>query len=832
MLEKISSAVSGEKAGGGTEAGLFIPLPKNLASQFPSLGEDDKSPPHVTFIYVGACPPDKTPLFLKICRETLGKFNRPVRAKLEPFDYFVHPDKGRRVAYIPVRFDQDMGKLKELLRENLTEAGFDVLDSWPIYRPHVTLKYLGDMESPYKGKVPFGVWVFDTVEVWGLPKVHTISFIKKAEKTASKYLEKIENGDSKPIYHYSDQHLKKREEGKAGQVQHSRAIRPSLSRKVRKDLSSEDPKVSMPALAVACIDRTYERVGNEGSAKEGRFGVTGWKKKHISFRGDVATLEYVGKSKVKQKKEIKDAAIVKVLKKLSRGKAPSDFLFSWKTPEGEEKRLNAREVNSYLEPFKITAKDLRGFHANREMAIRLKAKRKEGGVLPKDPEERKKALQKEFKEALKEASEIVGHEPSTLKNQYLVPGFEDRYLEKGLVLNRLLKKKAKKTHTEKEDEAIRLVVQKHPDVKPSRKDLKKRRVKEGDPDLSEEDRDLSLNYKKVAKKVQSFPYNFPIILRKTRERLRGGSKVPYIKIATQKKGSYLNVNGEGFVGPFKKYSNALRVIKGHLEGDPSTVILGESFSIGPNVSPDSLTKSSHCIMDLDGDVVVEGDNAFNLLANYHEDFFKSAAERGNELPVRSFEEVTSVLDKVASLFEHHHQFLGINQKVAHDFAKRCDVLSILLEEKAKGHSKMQHFARVIQKDSDEAYMTKFNDVKGPLEQDPDEAFMRDEYTGQEAHELQDIEKRASFWEAIEAGPRSREHREFQKLAMNDFPGTSAERYWDRPSGALVSDPDEPYMRENFTEQEWQELQDLEIPKHRGKEFDQEMSRGEFQVDWK
>lgn len=307
--------------------------------------------------------------------------------------------------------------------------------------------------------------------------------------------------------------------------------------------------------------------------------------------------------------------------------------------------------------------------------------------------------------------------------------------------------------------------------------------------------------------------------------------MPYIKIANKKDGSYLKIGGKGFVGPFKKYAQALRVIKGCLEEDPSTVILGENFSVGPNVSPDKLTPSSHCIMDLDGDVVVEGDNSLNLLANYHEDFFKSATERGSQLPIRSFEEVTSTLDKVASLFENHHQFLGINKKVAHDFAFRCDVLSGLLEKKAAEDSKMKHFARVEQRNSDEPYMDHYNDIsKGPIEMESDEPYMKDEFDGRSFHELQDIEKRASFWAALEAGPGSREQKEFQKLAAGVAP--SAENYWDRPSGALESDPDEAYMKSNFTEQEWDELQKMIAPAKKGKKFDEDMSGGEFQTNWK
>lgn len=191
MSIKESSAKDGVKTGEGNEVGLFIPLPSYLAKKYPSLGEKDKSPPHITFLYAGECPKDKISLFIKVCRDTLGYFNRPVIAILEPLDYFRHPDKDQSVAITPVRFDRDMGQLKELLKANLKEAGFEIQDSFPIYRPHVTLSYMEGLDSSYKGVVPTGSCLITEVEVWGLPKVYRISFLRGFEKKAAKYKRKI-----------------------------------------------------------------------------------------------------------------------------------------------------------------------------------------------------------------------------------------------------------------------------------------------------------------------------------------------------------------------------------------------------------------------------------------------------------------------------------------------------------------------------------------------------------------------------------------------------------------------------------------------------------------
>jgi hypothetical protein len=109
-----------------------------------------------------------------------------------------------------------------------------------------------------------------------------------------------------------------------------------------------------------------------------------------------------------------------------------DDLFAW-----DGGKVTASKVNDYLESFDITAKDLRGFHANREMQDRLKAIRSKGKKLPEDEKDREKILKKEFLKALDETAEAVGHEASTLRSQYLVPNMEEQYLSDGTVSDKL-----------------------------------------------------------------------------------------------------------------------------------------------------------------------------------------------------------------------------------------------------------------------------------------------------------------------------------------------------------------------------------------------------------
>lgn len=335
-----------------------------------------------------------------------------------------------------------------------------------------------------------------------------------ATRVAAKYLRKKEvpkaDGEgTTTVYEYSEQYVRKRHKEKAERYESLSGDIKELRAMVSEDLDSDDPKTRLTALAVGLIDAVYERVGNDDSAEDGHFGVTGWLKKHVTFGKGKVTISYVGKSGVDHKKVINDAKLVKALKGCCEDKGPDDPILSFGSDDDEGPvKISSRDVNAYLKPFDVTAKDLRGFHANREMQEQLRSLRKQGPTLPKGRKERDKILKEEFKKALEATAEAVGHEASTLRTQYLVPGLEDAYMKDGTVIDNLkdasvervasawLQRVATKTHGEREDEEAERLVRQSPSKKPPRDDSKRERMNvQGDPDTDSKDKDLSLNYK-------------------------------------------------------------------------------------------------------------------------------------------------------------------------------------------------------------------------------------------------------------------------------------------------------------------------------------------------
>jgi len=280
---------------------------------------------------------------------------------------------------------------------------------------------------------------------------------------------KSQDGGETTVYVYSEGQIDKRHREKAQRLEKLRKSKSKLDAQVKKDLTAKDDKTRGVALAIALMDETAERVGNEESADDGHVGVTGWTKEHIKFKGGKAHIDYVGKSGVKQHKEVADKALVKALKAACDG--DEDCVVG----------ASAEEVNAYLKEFDITAKDIRGLHANQTMQDSLRSIRKKGPKLPSDKKEREKLLKEEFKKALEQTAEAVGHEPSTLKSQYLVKGLEGDFMGDGTVNNSLVKS-GTKTPAEREDDALEDRQRKAPKNKPPRRDLREL-PKQTDPDL-------------------------------------------------------------------------------------------------------------------------------------------------------------------------------------------------------------------------------------------------------------------------------------------------------------------------------------------------------------
>lgn len=203
----------------------------------------------------------------------------------------------------------------------------------------------------------------------------------------------------------------------------SEAIR-SLRNNLTRDIKGDDEKERLTALAISVIDKTAERVGNGDSEQNGHFGVTGFQKNHIKVDGNTVYLNYVGKSGVKHEKQFSDELISAALKN-AMNESSCNFVFC--TKDGF--RIKPDKINRYLSDYGITAKDIRGYSANRWIVDRL------NNIEEKDIPETEAKRKRKFNKILKSVAAKVGHGSGTLKKHYMIPELETTFIQGGEILN-------------------------------------------------------------------------------------------------------------------------------------------------------------------------------------------------------------------------------------------------------------------------------------------------------------------------------------------------------------------------------------------------------------
>ena len=216
----------------------------------------------------------------------------------------------------------------------------------------------------------------------------------------------------------SKRQLKKRWDSKRDSIYNLRDNINRLKLQVRKDLSSSNEKDKLTALIVRIMLHTSERVGNDSSAENGRFGITQLKNHHIFLRDNKIFLVYVGKSGVKHSKCFSDSTSYAIIKALKTRNKQNLFI----TTDGF--RIKPDRVNRYLDNFGAKSKDIRGYNANSMM---LKELTKYGRI--KEQKDRIKI----FNLSLKKIAEKIGHGSATLRKHYLLPEIEENFYANGSV---------------------------------------------------------------------------------------------------------------------------------------------------------------------------------------------------------------------------------------------------------------------------------------------------------------------------------------------------------------------------------------------------------------
>lgn len=197
---------------------------------------------------------------------------------------------------------------------------------------------------------------------------------------------------------------------------------PTLRRRVGRDLAQEGlPPVRVLAAAVRILDRSGIRIGNpEYEARNGSYGLTTLRRRHVEPDGSTLLLEFQGKAGREISLDVRDAALADAIREALE--LPGWRVLKYVNGDGKRSFVNPEKVNDYISsvadgPF--TAKDFRTWLGTVTLVDRLRADH------PQDPDDRKTV----WLNAVDEVATRLANTRSVARESYLPPGLESFYLE-------------------------------------------------------------------------------------------------------------------------------------------------------------------------------------------------------------------------------------------------------------------------------------------------------------------------------------------------------------------------------------------------------------------
>jgi DNA topoisomerase-1 len=119
------------------------------------------------------------------------------------------------------------------------------------------------------------------------------------------------------------------------------------------------------ALAIALLDRTAIRVGNEAYARDNRtFGLTTLRTRHVHVSGSMVSFDFKGKGAQGHEVEVDDRRLAKLVRRCRQ--LPGQLLFQYEDEVGVARPVRSDDVNERLRALTgldVTAKTFRTWHA-------------------------------------------------------------------------------------------------------------------------------------------------------------------------------------------------------------------------------------------------------------------------------------------------------------------------------------------------------------------------------------------------------------------------------------------------------------------------------------
>ncbi|CAN5473013.1 MAG: DNA topoisomerase IB [Pyrinomonadaceae bacterium] len=203
-------------------------------------------------------------------------------------------------------------------------------------------------------------------------------------------------------------------------------LRSTVSRHIRQpDLGKE----RVLACIVRILSTCFMRPGSQVYASEnGSYGIATLRPNHVKVRKGVVEFDFPGKSGVRQRRELRDLQVAKVVRSLLRN--PGREVFKYQNGDEEFINVTNRHINDYIKEImgaKFSAKDFRTWAGTIICACAL-------ARVGTEAIEKGAARKRKVVAAIKETAEMLGNTPAVCRSSYINPEIIHNF-EKGKIID-------------------------------------------------------------------------------------------------------------------------------------------------------------------------------------------------------------------------------------------------------------------------------------------------------------------------------------------------------------------------------------------------------------
>ena len=231
-------------------------------------------------------------------------------------------------------------------------------------------------------------------------------------------------GRKQYIYHSVYEKLKQEEKHRK-MVDFSEAL-PKIRKKAHTDLKGKTwSKKKLLALIILILDEYGIRIGNrEYLKKNGTYGLTTLRRKHLALEEEEAVFTFKGKSNKVREVHIDDEELIPFI--IEAAELPGYEIFRYKDSLGKFQDIDSDDVNTYIQRFMgsdFSSKDFRTWVANR-LAIEC---------YPEAIRDQKKGSRKKFSNiVIKMVAAELGNTPTVCRSYYVHPAIFNKIDKKSI----------------------------------------------------------------------------------------------------------------------------------------------------------------------------------------------------------------------------------------------------------------------------------------------------------------------------------------------------------------------------------------------------------------